>query len=157
MVALLLTGCLGYDIVAADTEIFIAPVNGTDGAFLDTTVPMRLELYGPELDGGITLRPFFGFVQTPVDADVTCMDDVVLDMSTSNDQLGVLLTPDINVFDDMVSGGNWVEGGRSSRSEGEAADVIDLNFPCLDDPIPHEVSLRWTVDRSAPVPYDDVP
>jgi len=154
---LVLVACRPYELLAAEVDVQIEPIDGDVGAFVDTTLPMRLEAYGPELDEGLQLRPYFGYVaRAPIDAEVACFEDVLLDLSTSNDQLALFF------FGTSEGGGpavgvNFLEGGRSGRRWGRAEDQLDFSFPCLDDPIPHRVTLEWVVDRSAPVPYINTP
>lgn len=157
-------GCDSYELVAAETTIRVAPVTGDVGAFFDATVPMRLELYGPEVDDGrLTWKPYFGYIRTPVEAEVECLEGVVLEASTANDQLAIFFTREeldstgTNYrYEGMVNGGDFTNGGTSNGSEGHAEDVLSFDFPCLPNDIPHNVTLDWVVDRSAPVPYTDV-
>jgi hypothetical protein len=149
---------LGYELVAADLTVHVAPVEGDVGVFFDDTIPMRLELYGPEVDDGrVERKPYFGFIQTPVDAQVECVEAPILDAATSNEQLALFFRPNLDGYDGMVGGGVFENGGETTRREGHAEDVVAFNFPCLPDPIDHEVVFEWVVDRSAPVPYNDVP
>lgn len=158
MLSILLLGCGGYELVAAEASFFMEPVDpGAAGAHLELTIPMRMELYGPELEDGLQLHPFFGFVQAPVDAEVDCLDAVVLDASVANDQVGILLTPGIREYDGLVGGIAYQEA-QGGRRGGSFSGQVDLRFPCQGEAlVPHDVEISWTVDRSAPVPYNDVP
>ena len=155
---LLLWGCTNYELVAAEATFLVEPVDpGAAGAHLDLAVPMRMELYGPEFSDGLTLSPFFGFVQAPVEAEVDCHDEVVLDASVSNDQTGILLTRGVGDFEGLVGGVAYLDA-QGDRRGGSFEGQVDLRFPCQGDAlVPHDVSITWTVDRSAPVPYNDVP
>lgn len=153
---LMLLGC-GYDLVAADLTLVVAPPSGSPGIQVDTVIPMRLELYGPELDGGITTGAFHGYVDTALDAEVACLDDVFLEAIVRRDQVGLFFRSAEVDAEDVVRGAIFTSGGTTSRKRGHADAVLDFEFPCLPDLVPHSVAMEWEVDRSAPIPYDDVP
>ncbi|MEM6931349.1 MAG: hypothetical protein AAF602_30745 [Myxococcota bacterium] len=141
----LLLGCLGNDLVAADNRVFVAPISGDQGAFVDTTVSMSLQFYNPEFDDGFELKPYFGSILEPIEADVLCVDDVVMQGMTGGNDLALLLTQGRDNYDVMASGSTTLANGRTSRREGSAEAIVDLRFPCLDTLIPHEVTMDWVV------------
>lgn len=158
MILSLLLACGGYELVAAEATFHLEPVDEDSvGAYVDTTVPMRLETYGPEFQDGIELSPYFGFVQTDIQADVDCLDSVVLDASVSNDQVGILLTPGLNEFDGLV-GGHAFTSTHGNRRGGSFSGELELRFPCAGDQLVlHRVDIAWARDDGAPIPYNDVP
>jgi len=157
MLILVMAACSAYDITAANATIVIEAEPGTPGGIVfDETLPMRLETYGRTVVDGSLGRPYFGFLRAWVSAEVPCMEeDVVLELTTANEQLAVFFTRDVGHYAGMVSGGEFTRGGRSSRTAGSAEDVLQMKFPCMDETIPHRVSLSWAADGGAPIPYEN--